>query len=493
MRTSASTRGTCIALAAILLGGLLLRLALFPGTQISDDVAYIRTAHRIAHGTYDIRAVQDIKEFRLGLLLPMAVLLRAFGTGEFTGALFSMLSWTGVPLLLFFWTRRLLGPRPAILACLFSALVPLDVLMSSTMFPEVPVAVINLAALLALDVGLERRKPALWFLAGLLVGLGYFVKESSVFWIPSMILWCWWRRGGWRPVAALVGAVAVVFAAEFALYALWAGDPMHRHRITQASYVPEWAPLYSSKERYLRRLFLDIPDLLFNPAREASTVFGCVFLAAIPAGVWAWRQDRARMAGPLWLLLGLYLTFNFFPGRLVPYMPNGIMYRYLYPFLLPAYMILAWACDRALRRKWLWAAVGVFLAYQAWMNYVVHVDADNRAIGARLAARQALAAGATRIHTDPGTAQVVALFSGYRIEALVWSADTRPGDWVIANGQMEEFRRVHYGEVPRPFEPAAGWKLEGEHRPRPRFRLRTLTFLQPPGTARVYHVVGGSP
>lgn len=466
----------------ILLGiaaaGLAIRLALFPGTQISDDLTYIRTAHRIAHGEYDVRKTTDIKEHRLGLLLPMAAVQRVLGTGEFTGTIVAIASWAGVCAFLYLWTRRLLGERAALLACAFSAIVPLDVLMSMTMFPEVPVAVVNLGALLILDVGIERKRPALWFAAGILVGLGYFVKESSVFWVPSMLLWIFWKRAGWKPAVVFVGSVAVIFVAELALFGLWAGDPLHRYKIGQASYVPEWTPTYHSTGRIVQRLLIDLPVLFVHP------VFAGLFLFAIPAAIWAWRTDRARMAGPLWLFLGLYLTFNFFPGRIWPYMPNGVMYRYLYPFLIPTYLILAWACDRAIGRKWLAPVAGLFLVAQAWMNYVVHVDADNRAICARKAARHV----SGRVHADPGTAQVVELVSGFRAKVLVGSDDYRPGDWVIVNEQMDEFRRTAYGEEPRVVTPRDSWVMRGTYDARGRFRLRTMRFLQPSAGARVYQV-----
>ena len=64
--------------------GCLLRLVAFVGASGSDDLAYSIHAYRIATGTFHIEAFKDIAAFRMGLLLPVALLYKLFGPNEWT-------------------------------------------------------------------------------------------------------------------------------------------------------------------------------------------------------------------------------------------------------------------------------------------------------------------------------------------------------------------------------------------------------------------------
>lgn len=448
--------------------GALLRLALFPGTQISDDLAYNACAHRILEGTHEIRSATDPKPLRWGILLPIAGFHATLGAGEFTGALLALVAWPCLAFLLHGVMMRISSPRAAIFATLLSALCPLDVLMSTTMFPEVPVTMLALGALLLVD----RGRPAV---AGVLIGVAYLMKENAIFWIPALLLWIAWRRAGWKPAAVLCASALAVFVAECAAYAAATGDPFFRIHVNQKDYLWELDHIYyPTTGAIVRRVFLDLPLTLLHPAREATSVFGGMFLLAAVAA-------RRRAAGPLLLFAGLFVAFNFFPARIWPYMPNTILARYLYPLLIPCYMIVAIGADR-LKPKHLAAVAAPVLVALAWFTHAMLLDADNRARCARLAARRVDG----RVHADPGTAQVIELVSGYRTRPV--RDEIRSGDWVIVNTQMEEFRRESYGETPRTITPSPSWILQGSFTPRRRFRLRTLSFLQPPGRADLYHI-----
>ncbi|MGH8582901.1 MAG: hypothetical protein ACREWG_08950, partial [Gammaproteobacteria bacterium] len=77
-------KGAVLALAAILVLGLALRLQMFNGYVGLDDHAYAEVAADIVKGRFDFTAYTDAPVFpqRLGIILPCALLIAVLGPTE---------------------------------------------------------------------------------------------------------------------------------------------------------------------------------------------------------------------------------------------------------------------------------------------------------------------------------------------------------------------------------------------------------------------------
>lgn len=102
----------------------------------------------------------------------------------------------------------------------------------------------------------------------------------------------------------------------------------------------------------VRRLLIDIPNMLLNPLHPPAPPFGLYFPLAAGA-IWLVRRERSSRPA---LILGasLFVCFLLVPARIWPYVPGVILHRHLQPLLIPAVLLMGMAL--ALRRRLLWGA-----------------------------------------------------------------------------------------------------------------------------------------
>lgn len=62
----------------------------FDGFYFYDDINYLRYAHQLAVGTFELNF--DIHNHRFGLLLPVALMLKIFGLSEFSATVWPLIA-----------------------------------------------------------------------------------------------------------------------------------------------------------------------------------------------------------------------------------------------------------------------------------------------------------------------------------------------------------------------------------------------------------------
>jgi hypothetical protein len=334
----------------IVLGALILRLALFIGYQGADDRTYIAYARLYAMGG-SIAAARLLDPWigRTGGWLPMALFMKAFGGAEWVLCLYSLLCSLGGIVLAYLLGSKLFSPRHGLLAALLLALLPLDIIYASRAFADEAVG-FWCACVLTIYLIAERQcavRP--YFFAGLVAGVAYLTKETSVFLGVPLVLLMWHRRKlEWRKVGLLAAGFLVAFGFELVFWSATTGDPLYRWHATlgsrdqivigktYSSWI-DWIPGPLPTEVFRTKNSVFEAILMFATNEE----FGFFYYLVWPIAIWClWR--RKREADPLArFLIPMALVLLFFPFHFPRYTLNRDP-RYYTTLSVPAVVLLAW-------------------------------------------------------------------------------------------------------------------------------------------------------
>lgn len=363
-------KGAVLALAAILMLGLALRLQMFNGYVGLDDHAYAEVAAEIVKGDFDFTAYTDAPVFpqRLGIILPCALLIAILGPTEWAVVLSPLVvSMLGV-LLAYVAGSHFFGARAGLFAALFCTAAPVELMNATVLMPDLPGAVYAgtglVTVLLAWDSAEDRagRLLALGLVAGVFIGYSWLCKESLAYFAPlcGVLLLIMAINNPWRAIA-LWGGVAAgsvgILVAEMAFYEWATGDHLFRFHQIEKNYALfkrgfftegskfGWKPGEDYLSSLIHRLFVSGPKALFLNKQYLYTG-----LAGLAAGVYGlMTRDRRFLIPSVWLIV-IALTFNFASSSTEAYLPLAIdrQNRYLYPILLPAVVLTAGLIDRLL-------------------------------------------------------------------------------------------------------------------------------------------------
>jgi hypothetical protein len=303
---------------------------------------------------------------------------RIFFAGRVVIALLSVL----LLLVVWRWSRRLWGPRGALLSLAFAAFAPEALAHAGVVTLDVPTALGFTASLAAWQVFVTRGRWRDWAWVALAVGFAFNVRFTAVFLAPLLLAWLvvsLLARRVRHPRRAFLGLGLLALSTMLALQAGYLG---------RTSFAPlrEWSfesRAFQGLQHALPWLRLPLPDswvggfdrqsvesqakqtpsfLMGRVHEEAPLAYFPIALAAKwPVGflgalgllvvfVIRRRPRWRRLAWPLSIAL-LFLVIGMFIGRL------GIGIRYLYP-MLPA-LAVALGALAANGRGWRRAAVAL--------------------------------------------------------------------------------------------------------------------------------------
>jgi 4-amino-4-deoxy-L-arabinose transferase-like glycosyltransferase len=352
-------------LAVVVLLGLALRLAVFAGYVGIDDVTYISDAYRLAEGRWDVSTYFGTA--RLGMTGTLAVLFYVFGP-SLAAVVVQPLFWSLLAIPLAYVTGRVVfnDVRVALLAALFVAVYPLDVIYATQYFPDVGAATLMWAAFLCFYVA-EQKQHGGWHLAaGIALGVAYLHKETALFVLLPLALFLLYQRRWRRGYVWLGAGFVAVLLAEMIAYAILFSDPLYRFRAL--------VPIGTSTKPLSRASFDQIRPggLLFSPVVALLTNQEyCFFYPVLAWAIVSLVRRKDGASAPLLLFLltvGLYTLYG--PTSIRVYRHLRPLERYTLPLTVPGMLILSrwmWFC---LRPKWRWATCGVLIATWLGGTYV---------------------------------------------------------------------------------------------------------------------------
>lgn len=213
---------------------------------LSDDMGYWGAADRIAAGDWETFAKgRGYLGNRWGMILPVAGLIRLFGASEITYYFLPMSAAFLSGGMTYLIGRRVAGWTEGVVASVFYALIPLSAIANGPLLlpDSITSAWMASSFWLILRAG-DRRSAGFqvrWgVVAGLCVAIAYASRLTGLYVIPALVALALWRRRAWSLVGLAVG-VAVGMGAEFVLFGMLTGDPLHRFHVAGQSYYKLWA------------------------------------------------------------------------------------------------------------------------------------------------------------------------------------------------------------------------------------------------------------
>ena len=308
---------TVLALAGILLLGLLLRVVFWYGLVNVDPYTYADSAASLARWqpVFDPEVVGSIyytQYIRLSLVVPAALLYRVFGPGEVVSTLVPVAASLGVGLVAFELARQVGGKRAGLFAAFLAVVFPLSVINSTQFLPDTMLVFFAGLTMLLFIKAFEgeRSSRARWYLyagAGASWALAFYARPTALALAPPfVVLVLLRRRFHVEFVGGALGGLAVLALAQVLLMSLGSGFLEDvRTVITEGRGYQPGALRYSDIDwSYLRYL---IRDPMFLPSTLVCLIG--TGLAFIYMGLRRFATSSALAL--VVLAVGQYLYFEF--------------------------------------------------------------------------------------------------------------------------------------------------------------------------------------
>ena len=321
-----------VALGVVLVIAVGIRALCFSGVVGSADLPYLEEARNIAGGTPLAEAHPFLN--KPGFLYAEALTFKLFGANETAQLAYPFLMSLAGVALVFVVARRLWGIWAGVVAGVALALVPLDVLYATRVYPDGPAAVLITLSVSAAVLARRAKHPTLWAtLSGAAAGAAYLHSNLAIIALPIAI--AAFGLNGPRKFVRNLPLILIAFAAVGSIE-LWrnaglAGDPLLAWR---TAFSPAGEPL--AGDVLFRRLTADYGNVMFWDAGGLGTLIAVGAAGAIFAVV---SKDRSATFAAVWFGVML-LALNFWPETVRPYVPLPYRAaRYFLPLAFPAALL----------------------------------------------------------------------------------------------------------------------------------------------------------
>lgn len=216
----------------------------FSGARGSDDLSYSLIAWEIVEKGLPLPP-ENSWQARLGFVVPLATVQGILGTHEASNALIPVISFFLLGALLSKWVPAD-GPTwlrfaPLVLLSMMPALLALG----TQAMTDLPALATTTTAFALLIRGRRRRH---WSTAGLLFGLAYLIRESSVISVPAAValtLLACRRRRRVAPLICFGLGLILLPSLEMIVYHQITGDHLHRLSLAETQHNDS---IHSSKD-----------------------------------------------------------------------------------------------------------------------------------------------------------------------------------------------------------------------------------------------------
>lgn len=319
-------------LLAILAIAFILRASCFSGFVEGDDSAYLSGAVQAADGRFEEGSHHWSR--RIGVYYPVAALFKMAGASLTVAAAVPMF-WSLYSIVIIYLAGRTVygDGRVGLLGAALMAVFPLDVIMSTQLFPGMGIGALCATAFLAFYTAEKHNGRWLYLIAGLALGLAYMHRATAVFlFLPLGIYILYCRR--WRWEYLLIG-VGLAGALAIEAVAFWAtlGDPLNRFNwITK---ITSKSNFHFSEPRKGGPLLA--PLVAFSTEQEYGLFYFFIAWATIALLL---RRDKSS-----WPLILFFVTVAFYTlwgtVSIKTYRNAAPWPRYQTLYTMPALLILA--------------------------------------------------------------------------------------------------------------------------------------------------------
>jgi hypothetical protein len=217
-----------ILLALTIVCAFAIRMLYFTGMSLGDDALYATQALSLSEmASWPPEPTHW--HTRLGLIVPTALCIKALGPRPLAFVLWPLLASTASVLICYLVATEFVGPRTALIAALFQAAFPLEVIYSTHLFPDVVVAFLSISSLWCWIRALKSGKAGEFLASGAFIAVGYLCRETVVMEAPVYVA-LWFLVGCPRHARMLwfLAVPVAVVALECALYGMTSGSAFYR-------------------------------------------------------------------------------------------------------------------------------------------------------------------------------------------------------------------------------------------------------------------------
>ena len=443
------------------------------GPTDSDDMVYAGSAQQwvlqfpfVASGHHGLRHT---------IVLPMALLFSIFGPNEATLAAPLLLYLVALLLLVFLCVRRVTDSLTGVLAAALIILMPIISSGISIVTTDLPEAFFDIASVWAFYFAIQRPRWWLFVLSGVLTGLGFITRETTIIMVLMYGIAFLFGYGGVRKNYLWIGAGFAAVIGLDTLFLFWGtGDPFWRMHMSEKGMAND-GPLTASQATTVPGLdrfgaiagprWLQLPIIFF-----VDHNFGLFFWLTLPATLAVLRSQgqQGRVAR---LFGGLGLLWAVVTG-----------YVLLSLWVLPRYEIVtavALAISAAIGFVWLihrgwqpvvWAAFILLLV----SNIALVGTTDRQPLFGERALVDFVRNSDGIVLTDPNTFS----HAGWLLEInglseRVEAGLPRPGAVYFFNSTPRQTRLVEWSVK----QPQPGWKQIDRVEETPRWPARVISLL----------------
>jgi len=387
------------------------------GYVASDDTFYAKAGAAWAYGFPYV--AQDFAAARAVVAIPIGIMIRLLGEGEFSVTLSTCLFFGATASLTLAFLSRLIGPAAATAACCLMATVPIFALKSTIVSADAPeLFFVSCSSWLFWLATLRERRFQLLVASGACVSLAFGAHEVTgglIMGYGALFLAGFGmpRRQYW---VMAIGFFSVI-ALECAYYWVFAGNPLHRIAMLMPIVAASSGVAAPAGDR-VDTGFLDIalggtlhvhqavdPLLMFFTHHD----FGFLGFAAVPALWWScvtMRHDRSHALIAARMFAALALAWFIFSALLLRQAILITRYYMVVAYFL-CVVVALWAA------LWLWprrarlllAGVALFVTVNL---LAIFLDDKNPRFGER-ALVEFLGKSTGPLQVDPHTASRVDL------------------------------------------------------------------------------------
>ncbi|MEM5835124.1 MAG: glycosyltransferase family 39 protein [Candidatus Aenigmatarchaeota archaeon] len=176
-----------ILLLLILIFACISRLYFFVGIGFNDDSYYLEYAEKIYKGERFVPPSTVEWGVRIAVYYPVVLFWKIFGISELSTSMYFILLSLASIIVTYFIGKELFNEEVGILGAFLLSILPLDIIYSTQVGPEIPLQFFSSSSIL-LFIKSEKSKSYIYaFLSGLMLGFSYLAKSVIVVIIPILV------------------------------------------------------------------------------------------------------------------------------------------------------------------------------------------------------------------------------------------------------------------------------------------------------------------
>ncbi|MBW6499460.1 MAG: glycosyltransferase family 39 protein [Bacteroidales bacterium] len=311
------------------------------GIRGSDAYAYAQYAYDISSNSYHLGNIADHFGFRYTVLIPTAISYALFGVNDVSSAIFPFLLSILNILIILKIGEKIYDFKTAVVAGIFMAFYPLDILTASVLGPDSFTPILSslaiLTYLIAIDNDLKNKTVVYFCLSGIMVGIAMGARETSIFIYGVLVFFHILKRCKWTPLLWITLGLGIPVIVEMTFYYISEGNAFLRTEILDQLKI-----LIKNDYQESAGSLLYYPKIMFGFELQGLATYGLIWWFTVAGLLFAVvKKDYRNLLPGIWVVLP-FLGFEFGVQSFKEMILVSKSYNYLALITPPAMLLSAY-------------------------------------------------------------------------------------------------------------------------------------------------------